>query len=101
VETALRGWAARMAAARPEIRRIGYFGSYARGDWGVGSDLDLIVVVEASDEPFLRRAANWDTGPLPVPTDLLVYTEDEWRKLRASGRFSDRRLGETVWVYVC
>jgi predicted nucleotidyltransferase len=38
----------------PEVVRVGYFGSYARGDWGVGSDLDLIIIVDRSDEPFAR-----------------------------------------------
>jgi predicted nucleotidyltransferase len=38
------------------VVRIGYFGSYARGDWGVGSDLDVIAVVAFSDEAFTRRA---------------------------------------------
>ena len=29
---ALRRWAKAMARAHPEVRGIGYFGSYARGD---------------------------------------------------------------------
>jgi len=36
--------------------RIGYFGSYARGDWGVGSDLDLLVIVTAAEEAFEKRS---------------------------------------------
>ena len=31
-------WAAREAPRHAGLRRLGYFGSYARGDWGVGSD---------------------------------------------------------------
>ncbi|HZY31923.1 MAG TPA: nucleotidyltransferase domain-containing protein [Candidatus Methylomirabilis sp.] len=85
---------------RQDVVRIGYFGSYARGDWGVGSDLDLIVVVESSDQPFQRRAANWDMIELPVPTDLLVYTEEEWQLLGQQGRFSRTVMKETVWVHV-
>ena len=38
---------------------------------------------------------------LPVPTDLLVYTEEEWRQLLGQqGRFSLTVIQETVWVYV-
>jgi predicted nucleotidyltransferase len=37
--------------ARPELIRLGYFGSYANGTWGVGSDLDLIGVVSECREP--------------------------------------------------
>ncbi len=57
VDSAVCRWAQRMAGERKGILKIGYFGSYARGDWGVGSDLDLIVIVESSSEPMERRAA--------------------------------------------
>ena len=52
VDRAVRAWAAAAAARRGDVRRIGYFGSYARGDWGVGSDLDLVAIVDAAVEPF-------------------------------------------------
>jgi predicted nucleotidyltransferase len=99
VDQAVRRWAANVVQHRQGVVRIGYFGSYARGDWGVGSDLDLIVVVERSDQPFLRRAATWDMIELPVPADLLVYTEEEWHSLRQQGRFSQALTKEIVWVH--
>ena len=46
VDQAVRRWSERAVASRPDILRVGYFGSYARGDWGVGSDLDLVIIVE-------------------------------------------------------
>jgi predicted nucleotidyltransferase len=88
-----------MAKREQGVRAIGYFGSYARGDWGVGSDVDLLVIVERSPEPFLRRAASWDVTDLPVPADLLVYTEDEWRALGPQGKFPEALSREIVWVY--
>jgi len=81
------------------VIRIGYFGSYARGDWGVGSDLDLIVVVEGADMPYTDRLKEWDVTGLPVPADLLVYTEKEWDLLLEKGRFGKTLRQETVWVY--
>ncbi|MFQ5811257.1 MAG: nucleotidyltransferase family protein, partial [Armatimonadota bacterium] len=45
---ALRRWTDRLARGHANVRRLGYCGSYARGDWGVGSDLDIIVVIAAS-----------------------------------------------------
>jgi len=93
VVEALRRWAGRIARERPEVARIGYFGSYARGDWSVGSDLDLVIVVDESDRPFMMRAVGWDTSALPVPTDLLVYTESEWVKM------GERRPKGVRWVY--
>ena len=54
---------------------------------GVGSDVDVVIVVAASDEPFERRALRWDVTELPVPADVLVYTEHEWESLPQQGRF--------------
>lgn len=99
VDRAARRWASRVTRERRGVRRIGYFGSYARGDWGPGSDLDLIVVVDDADEPFVRRAARWDTTDLPVPVDLLVYTDAEWRALDRGSRFFRTLEREALWVY--
>jgi predicted nucleotidyltransferase len=95
---AAKAWAERVAQERPEVLRVGCFGSAARGDWGVGSDLDLLVIVAHSDKPFLYRATDFDTTSLPVPADLLVYTQDEWAAMERSGRC--RRLrAEVRWLY--
>jgi uncharacterized protein len=99
VERSVRAWAVRAAATRPDTLRIGYFGSLARGDWGVGSDVDLLVIVDRSEAPFERRAAAFDTNELPVPADLLVYTAEEWAGgLERPGliRTADR---DAVWVF--
>ena len=98
VDEAVRRWVDRVVMIHPEVVRVGYFGSYARGDWGVGSDLDLIIIVDRSDEPFERRA-RWDATKLPVPTDVLVYTQDEWEDLSQRGRFYERVMHEAVWMY--
>jgi uncharacterized protein len=100
IDDALRRWASQLAAGHPEVRRLGYFGSYARGDWGVGSDLDLIAVVTSASERFDRRALAWNVTSLPVPADILIYTEQEWRDLEArGGRFAQTLARETVWVF--
>ena len=95
----MRRWAERVAAAHPEVAALGYFGSYARGDWGPGSDLDIVMVVQSSEEVFARRAARWDTIELPVPADLLVYTREEWQNLDRAGRFYREVAKKTVWVW--
>jgi len=100
VDAAVRRWAEEAIRGPQNVLRIGYFGSYARGDWGVGSDLDLVMVVEASEEPFERRSAPWDTSGLPVPADLLVYTRREWEALPHGTRFGWMLRTETVWVYL-
>jgi uncharacterized protein len=99
VDEALRRWAAHAYRTRPELRRLGYFGSYARADWGVGSDLDLVAIVTSADARRDRRALDWDLTGLPVAAEIVVYTEDEWQALvAAGGRFVRTLEAETVWV---
>lgn len=99
VERELRAWAEREHEQRPELLRLGYFGSYARGDAGVGSDLDLVAVVQESVEAFQRRSIGWDLGPLPVPAEIIVYTKQEWDNLLAEGgRFATMLRDEVVWI---
>jgi hypothetical protein len=44
----------------------------------MGSDLDLLAVVDSSELPFERRSVSWNLNGLPVQADLLVYTTEEW-----------------------
>ncbi len=99
VASALQRWAAELVRQRGDLTRLGYFGSFAASRWGVGSDIDLVAVVCDSHLPFERRGVEWDLTPLPVPADLLVYTEAEWRKLVATGgRFGKMLAREVVWI---
>jgi predicted nucleotidyltransferase len=99
VEAAIRTWAEKMGREHDHLRRVGYFGSYARGHWGVGSDLDVLIVVSESRLPVETRAVEWDTTELPVPADVFVYTTGEWQTLIQEGRFGHALARETVWVY--
>mgnify|MGYP006385958309 CR=1 FL=1 len=49
VEEALKAWLSRHPI--PGLVAAGYFGSYARGEAGVGSDLDLLLLVAHSPLP--------------------------------------------------
>jgi predicted nucleotidyltransferase len=52
VDQAVRRWARAVVHGRDDVLAIAYLGSYARGDWGVGSDLDLLVLIIGSELPF-------------------------------------------------
>lgn len=62
----LQAWATKARAETPALLQVGYFGSYGRGDWGVGSDLDVVLILTDSDCPFERRAAQFDLTNLPT-----------------------------------
>jgi predicted nucleotidyltransferase len=94
---ALTAWAQRLEL--PGLVAVGAFGSYARGEAGVGSDLDVLVIVEESTLPFERRMAQLPLEELPVPADALVYTREEWERLgERSPRLVETLRRETVWV---
>lgn len=99
VVQALRKWAGQAVRERRGITRIGYFGSYARNEEGVGSDLDVVVVVKSSEEPFERRSVKWDVSDLPVPADVLVYTENEWKSGVRENSFFQTLERDVVWLY--
>lgn len=100
VSLSVTEWAIRLAEQRPELLRAGVFGSYARGDWGVSSDIDLILIIHQSETAFWQRASNWDTAGLPVPADVLVYTESEWLQMAEWGeRFYRTIQKKAVWVF--
>jgi hypothetical protein len=100
VDAAVRALARRLAAAHPQLLRFGYFGSYARGDWGAGSDVDLVAIVGSSTRPFAERALDFDLAGLPVPADLLVYDAEEWARLAADPRGLVRDVdAQAVWVF--
>ena len=100
VDSAVREWARAKANEHDLLIFLGYFGSYARGDAGVGSDLDLVAIVESSPRPFERRALDWNLSPLPLPAEILVYTQEEWDRMQSEGsRFARTLAEETVWIW--
>jgi predicted nucleotidyltransferase len=81
--------------------RIIVFGSYARGDTDLHSDLDLLVVLSEVDHKrktavAMRRVLS----DLPVSKDVVVTTPDEIEKRRTSTwHIIARALDDGVTVY--
>ncbi|MGF1567610.1 MAG: nucleotidyltransferase domain-containing protein [Nodosilinea sp.] len=74
-------------------------GSYATNTAGVGSDLDIVLVVAHSDVPLHQRSLAWDFSALPVAVDVLVYTLVEWQSMvSTAGRMATTLQQETIWV---
>ncbi len=82
-------------------RRIILFGSYARGEAGQDSDLDLFVELD-SPLPARGRATRIKQlfDPYPFPMDIVVYTPDEvnyWKQAAASLVSSVLREGRVLY----
>ena len=94
------------AALEDEVRErslttsSGVFGSYGRGTAGVGSDLDLLLILQRCDEPIWNRLRRWDTSSLPLACDLLVYSLEEWRSLpQWNPKLAEALLNDTRWLW--
>lgn len=82
VLVAARQWAGELLRGHPSVERILCVGSCARGDWGVGSDLDIIIVLSDCDLSPVERNAQYEPQDMPVPVDLMIFTRTEWASLR-------------------
>ncbi len=99
VLAAASAWARTTAARQPDLIALACFGSYARGEAGFGSDLDLLAVVKTDAHSTARRVTDWNTESLPVPVDLLIYTFGEWKRLEEEGgRFVKTLRAEARWL---
>lgn len=66
-------------------KRIILFGSFARGDFNEGSDVDLIVIADWH-EPFLDRIkVLLDMNDFGLPLEPIGYTEDEFEQMAKEG----------------
>jgi predicted nucleotidyltransferase len=87
-------------AAGTGVTRAIVFGSFARGDADLASDLDVILI-EPTSRPFLERGlAHLPLFRIGVGVDLLVYTPEEYDRLRADGHpLIERAEREGITVY--
>ena len=76
---AVQQWAEAQQVLRPALAKVGVFGSYGRGDAGVGSDLDLLLVDGAATGPQQQRLLSWPLERLPLSCDALVLTQPNFR----------------------
>jgi uncharacterized protein len=95
-----RKTAGRIAENNPEVLRILLFGSFARGDYGFRSDLDLLIVLRDSNEAAAERIGRFLAYAPVYPTDMLVYTDDELSARVSSGEaFLARALRESIQLW--
>jgi len=94
----LRAWAAELRARRPDVEKIGLFGSYATDTYGPRSDADLLILLRASDKPFRDRIPEFLPAGLSVPCDVFPYTADEIESLqRDESPWIKHILKEVIW----
>ena len=63
------------------LKKVIIFGSFARGDYHKGSDLDLIIVGEFKERFIDRIGKIIELNESDLEIDAMVYTEDEFQKM--------------------
>ncbi len=80
----------------PEVLAVVLFGSLARGDFTVRSDVDLLVVLRACSLPYLERLERYAPSSLPLDVDLFVYTVAEILQGQPLARTA-LQTGKVLW----
>jgi len=80
-------FAVKTAIETAQPSRVFIFGSWARGQASVNSDLDLAVLIPAerlNEIPELRRQISRRLEPIRMSVDLVLVTEDYFAKFMSS-----------------
>jgi predicted nucleotidyltransferase len=80
VEHELQRIVNRLRGLDPE--RIILFGSYARGDFHEGSDIDLVVIRETQERFLDRIGSALELIDSRMPVDVIVYTPAECEQMK-------------------
>jgi len=95
----LRAYAKKLKRTRPEIEKVGLFGSYATDTYGPASDVDLLIILKQSSKRFLDRIPDYVPDNLSVGCDCFPYTVEEIRKMKQDGNPWMRHVfKEVVWL---
>ena len=82
------------------LKKIIIFGSFARGDYHKGSDLDLIIVGEFKERFIDRIGKIIELNDSDLEIEAMVYTEEEFQKMIQERRpFIEQALEEGIVVY--
>jgi predicted nucleotidyltransferase len=84
IENILRETRNRLYSLYPQrVKELILFGSYARGDYALGSDIDLMLLLDKFDDPDMERARyipavcelslKYDTLVSVIPMEYAAY----------------------------
>jgi predicted nucleotidyltransferase len=71
---------ARLLRSKHKVKKVYLYGSFARGDFHEGSDIDLIIVGQFEGRMPQRIKKIFDLTSLPI--EPLVYTEAEFEQMK-------------------
>jgi predicted nucleotidyltransferase len=68
----------------PRVEEVVVFGSFARGNYAPGSDIDVLVLLNHAEGLIRDRIPEFLPGAFPVGVDLFPYTREELESLAPS-----------------
>jgi hypothetical protein len=77
----------------------GFFGSFERGNYAPGSDVDLFIVLREADCPVRDRIPQLMPASFPAGVDLFPFTRQEMRALAPSPLLD--AVAASRWRYAC
>jgi predicted nucleotidyltransferase len=84
VRRAMDAYAAWLLDHHPNVEEVVVFGSFERGTWAPGSDLDVFVRLSSAECPIHERVTLLLPGAFPVGIDLFPFTTAEVEERRPS-----------------
>jgi len=95
----LADYTIKVKQSRPEVEKVGLFGSYATDTFGPASNVDLLIILRQSSKRFLDRIPDYLPENLSVSCDVFPYTNEEIEKMKQEGTSWIRHiLKEVVWL---
>ena len=79
-------------------QKIILFGSAAREELGLMSDIDLIVVID-SNKDFIERLSFFYQKIQPIDADLLIYTPLEFTRMMEDNLFIQHALKQGKIIF--
>jgi predicted nucleotidyltransferase len=87
-----------LLVSNPNVLEVGLFGSLVRGDYGPGSDADLLVVLAVDTRRFVDRIPEFlrHFSGVGIDVDVFPYTREEIAVMQDAGlvksALSERRV---------
>lgn len=79
--------AQKLLTSHPRVLEVGLFGSLVRGNYGPGSDADLLVILKADTRRFVDRIPEFleHFSGLGIAVDVFPYTVEEIAAMQGEG----------------
>ncbi len=95
----LKDYVSVLKQSRPDVEKVGLFGSYASDVFGPASDVDLLIILKKSEKRFLDRIPDYMPENLSVSCDCFPYTAEEIDKMKHDENpWINHILKEVVWL---